>query len=124
MLIGSLANRSASDGVAVFPNLGYKKDAFLEPSLVSNNFSLSPNNFNNYSFHQPNRIFLDSAMSSNNLQQQQPQQSVGAVGLNPSSDTFIPRGPLGPLPVDSVGRSTVAMVQGVCSHVARAIKLC
>ena len=27
----------------VFPNLGYKKDAFLEPSLVSNNFPLSPN---------------------------------------------------------------------------------
>ena len=43
MLIGSLANGSASDGIAVFPNLGYKKDAFLEPSLVSNNFSSSPN---------------------------------------------------------------------------------
>ena len=44
MLIGSLANRSASAGVAVFPNLGYKKDAFLEPSLVSNNFPLLPTN--------------------------------------------------------------------------------
>ena len=43
MLIGSLANGSALDGVAVFPNLGYKKNAFLEPSLVSNNFSSSPN---------------------------------------------------------------------------------
>ena len=43
MLIGSPANRSASDGIVVFPNLGYKKDAFLEPSLVSNNFSSSPN---------------------------------------------------------------------------------
>ena len=43
MLIGSLANGSASDGIAVFPNLGYKKDTFLEPSLVSNNFSLPPN---------------------------------------------------------------------------------
>ena len=40
MLIGSLADRSVSDGIAVFPNLGYKKDAFLEPSLVSNNFPL------------------------------------------------------------------------------------
>ena len=29
--------------IDVFPNLGYKKDAFLEPSLVSNNFPLSPN---------------------------------------------------------------------------------
>ena len=42
-MIGSLANRSASDGIDVFPNLGYKKDAFLEPSLVSNNFPLLPN---------------------------------------------------------------------------------
>ena len=29
--------------IDVFPNRGYKKDAFLEPSLVSNNFPLSPN---------------------------------------------------------------------------------
>ena len=43
MLIGSLANQSASLTVDVFSNLGYKKDAFLEPSLVSNNFPLSPN---------------------------------------------------------------------------------
>ena len=43
MLIGLLANGSASDGIAVFPNLGYKKDAFLELSLVSNNFPLPPN---------------------------------------------------------------------------------
>ena len=42
MLIRSPANRSALDGLVVFPNLGYKKDAFLEPSLVSNNFSSSP----------------------------------------------------------------------------------
>ena len=42
MLIGSLANGNASDGIAVFPNLGYKKDVFLEPSLVSNNFSSLP----------------------------------------------------------------------------------
>ena len=42
MLIGSLANRSVSLTIDVFPNLGYKKDAFLEPSLVSNNFSSSP----------------------------------------------------------------------------------
>ena len=31
----------------VFPNLGYKKDTFLEPSLVSNNSSSHPTN------HQP-----------------------------------------------------------------------
>ena len=42
MLIGSLANRSVSLTIDVFPNLGYKKDTFLEPSLVSNNFPLSP----------------------------------------------------------------------------------
>ena len=43
VLIGSLANRSASDDIDVFPNLGYKKDAFLELSLISNNFPLLPN---------------------------------------------------------------------------------
>ena len=43
MLIGSLANGSVSNGIAVFPNLGYKKDTFLELSLVSNNFPLPPN---------------------------------------------------------------------------------
>ena len=43
MLIGSLANKNVSDGIDVFPNLGYKKDAFLELPLVSNNFPLSPN---------------------------------------------------------------------------------
>ena len=42
-MMGSLANRSALDGIDVFPNLGYKKDTFLELSLVSNNFPLSPN---------------------------------------------------------------------------------
>ena len=42
-MIGSLANGSVSNGIAEFPNLGYKKDAFLEPSLVSNNFPFSPN---------------------------------------------------------------------------------
>ena len=43
VLIGSPTNGGASGGRVVFPNLGYKKDAFLEPSLVSNNFPLSPN---------------------------------------------------------------------------------
>ena len=44
VLIGSLANRSALDDIDVFPNLGYKKDTFLELSLVSNNFPLHPTN--------------------------------------------------------------------------------
>ena len=44
MLIGSLTSGSASCGRMVFPNLGYKKDAFLEPSLVSNNSSSHPTN--------------------------------------------------------------------------------
>ena len=44
MLIGSPTNRSASCGRVVFPNLGYKKDAFLELSLVSNNSSSHPTN--------------------------------------------------------------------------------
>ena len=44
LLIGSPTNRSASCGRVVIPNLGYKKDAFLEPSLVSNNSSSHPTN--------------------------------------------------------------------------------
>ena len=36
MLIGSSTNGSASDGHVIIPNLGYKKDIFLEPSLISN----------------------------------------------------------------------------------------
>ena len=36
MLIGSLTNGSASGDLVIIHNLGYKKDAFLEPSLVSN----------------------------------------------------------------------------------------
>ena len=43
-MIGSLTNRSASCGRVVFPNLGYKKDTFLELSLVSNNSSFHPAN--------------------------------------------------------------------------------
>ena len=41
MLIGSSTNGNALDGHMIIPNLGYKKDTFLEPSLVSNiHFSL------------------------------------------------------------------------------------
>ena len=42
LLIGSLTNGSTSWGHVVFPNLGYKKDTFLELSLVSNNISSHP----------------------------------------------------------------------------------
>ena len=51
-------------------------------------------------------------MSSNNVQQQQPQQPIGPIGLNPVSDSFIPRGPAGPLPVDALGRSTRLVQEG------------
>ena len=105
LLIGSLANRSVSDGIAVFPNLGYKKDAFLELSLVSNNFPSLTQQINNHSYPQRHSFILDSAMSSNNVQQQQPQQPIGTSGLDPRSPRFAPRGPTGPLPVDTLGRS-------------------
>ena len=110
MLIGSLANRSASDGIAVFPNLGYKKDAFLEPSLVSNNFSSQPTS--NHSYPQRHRLILNSTMSSSNMQQQQPQSTTSSPGLDPRSPRFTPRGPIGPLPVDALGRSTQALQEG------------
>ena len=109
LLIGSLANGSVSNGIAEFPNLGYKKDAFLELSLVSNNFSSSPNN---HSYPQCHRFIPDSAMSSNSMQQQQPQSPAVTPGLDPRSPRFAPRGPSGPLPVDALGRSTRALQEG------------
>ena len=51
-------------------------------------------------------------MSSNNLQQQQPQQPSGPPGLNPMSSGFIPRGPAGPLPVDTFGCSAQSLQEG------------
>ena len=51
-------------------------------------------------------------MSSNNMQQQQPQQPLGPPGLNPVSSSFIPRGPVGPLPVDALGRSSQSVQEG------------
>ena len=111
-MIGSLANRSASDGIGVFPNLGYKKDAFLEPSMVNNNFSPYPTNHHPHSYYQHHHLILDSAMSSNNLQQQQPQQPSGPPGLSAMSSSFVPRGPTGPLPVDSLGRLARLVQEG------------
>ena len=35
VLIGSLANRSASDGIDVFPGLGYKKDTVRVECLLT-----------------------------------------------------------------------------------------
>ena len=51
-------------------------------------------------------------MSSNSLQQQQPQQSSGSLGLSAMSPSFISRGPAGPLPVDAFGRSTRLVHEG------------
>ena len=51
-------------------------------------------------------------MSSHNVQQQQPQQPTGPSGLNPMSSSFIPRGPAGPLPVDTLGRLTRSVQEG------------
>ena len=112
MLIGSLANRNVSDGIDVFPNLGYKKDAFLEPSLVSNNFPLLPNADNHHSDHQLHRSILDSTMSSNNLQQQQLQQPIGSPGSHPVLAGVVPRSNAGPLPVDTLGRSARLVQEG------------
>ena len=95
-----------------FPNLGYKKDAFLELSLVSNNFPLLTQQTNNHSYPQRHSFILDSAMSSNSMQQQQPQQPVDTFGFDPRPPHFTPRGPVGPLPVDALGRSARAIQEG------------
>ena len=51
-------------------------------------------------------------MSSNNLQQQQPQSAAPTSGLDPRSPRFAPRGPTGPLPVDALGRSARSLQEG------------
>ena len=51
-------------------------------------------------------------MSSNYLQQQQPQQPIGPPGLDPRSPRFAPRGPVGSLPVDTLGCLTRAVHEG------------
>ena len=51
-------------------------------------------------------------MSSNNLQQPQPQQPIGTPSLDPRSPRFTPRGPTGPLPVDALGRLARALQEG------------
>ena len=51
-------------------------------------------------------------MSSNSMQQQQPQQPIGPPGLDPMSPRFAPRGPVGPLPVDALGRSARSLQEG------------
>ena len=115
MLIGSLANGSASDGVAVFPNLGYKKDAFLELSLVSNNFPLPPNKPTTIPTLNTTALFLIvpcPPTACNSMQQQQPQSATATPCLDPWSPCFTPRGPVGPLPVDALGRSAQAIQEG------------
>ena len=51
-------------------------------------------------------------MSSNSMQQQQPQQPIGTSGLDPRSPRFAPRGPTGLLPMDTLGRSARSLQEG------------
>ena len=51
-------------------------------------------------------------MSSNRMQQQQPQQLIDTPGLDPRSPHFTPRGPAGPLPVDALGCLARAIQEG------------
>ena len=51
-------------------------------------------------------------MSSNRMQQQQPQQPIGPPGLNPVSASFVPRSPDGPLPVDAFGHLARSLQEG------------
>ena len=51
-------------------------------------------------------------MSTNSMQQQQPQSPAVTSGLDPQSPRFAPRGPGGPLPVDALGRLSRAVQEG------------
>ena len=51
-------------------------------------------------------------MSTNCMQQQQPQSATATPSPDPRSPHFTPRGPVGPLPVDALGRSTRVIQEG------------
>ena len=51
-------------------------------------------------------------MSSNSMQQQQPQQPIGPPGLNPVLAGVVPRSSAGPLPVDALGHSAQSVQEG------------
>ena len=51
-------------------------------------------------------------MSSNSLQQQQPQSAAATPRLDPRSPRLAPRGPVGPLPVDALGCSSRSIQEG------------
>ena len=46
------------------------------------------------------------------MQQQQPQSTAATPGLDPRSPRLAPRGPVGPLPVDALGRSSQLVQEG------------
>ena len=108
MLIGSPTNGSASCGRVAFPNLGYRKDAFLEPSLVSNNFSSSSQTISKHSNSQHQQL---SAMASSNNKQSS-SLSAHAPDFVPFGDLSGPGVPGDPAPVDSLQGSTVVGMQG------------
>ena len=100
----SPANGSVSCGRVATSNLGYKKDAFLEPSLVATT-SLS-HQITNHSYLKHYQL-NSSAMSSNNVQQ--------SSGLSARAPGFNPRGGLtGP----GVSHTPVTVVPG--SEIGRA----
>ena len=51
-------------------------------------------------------------MSANNMQQQQLQSATATPGLDTRSPRFAPRGLTGPLPVDTLGRSSRSVQEG------------
>ena len=110
LLMRSPAHGSASCGCVVTSNLGYKKDTFLEPSLVATTTHLSQQTNNHHSHPKPYQL-IPCAMSTNNAQ-----QSTGlfasAPGFNPSGHLAGPGVPSRGLAVDSMSQSTVAVAQG------------
>lgn len=84
----------------VFPNLGYKKDAFLEPSLVSNISLLLPTS-------KQHHVFPNTSMSSN-------QSTVGDVGSvhHGLSGPAVPGSSPMVLPIDRHNSSTRSREDG------------
>ena len=92
----------------MFPNLGYKKDTFLEPSLVSNNFFLHPITFKQDSFPHLNTM----SQYNNNHYNNSSIFPRGPGDPSSLSGPAVPGRASGPNPLDGQGRSTRTVQEG------------
>ena len=91
-MLGLSTNRSASVGHVKVPILGYKKDAFLEPSLDSNKPTTTPSTPTTYQYSTHPLIVQLSEMSSHSSNSNSSFSSAASHHSQPSTGaTVLPR---------------------------------